>query len=790
MTVPAGTAPPGSRRKGSRALGWSRWPLSSPHRRCCGCRCARSLLVLLRLLTSRSHLESRPGLGFDLAAPPGFCLPPPPLVLRLSSGRPSDGECGRGRRVRFPRRGNRWSKASRAYLVQWAGKVGGKEARFPFERPSDPIASQGCLAWRDGQKEERDPLYGEDGQVVPTQPSRTVAFLGMLSLKDGDVGNGRKPERGSFLRGRRFKERGKSMSKALKRFEMVIEGYYEAPPLLLSTACSGRPATAGSRATRTEAGAGPGTVIASAAPSPPRPSRHHQASRARPNSSAASSSPPPERRRSSRQGGGTRGVAGGEGKRRSGKEPEDRPDGRRDYGAEGVQPAVTATVMNSSGQNQSEINSDKATTKSRNAESENHCIYANERRERNQIYTLLSISNSVNEQVERPWECANGTGWEEAVKSWSKTAPFAYLQLQKKVRKSKTSESVNRCLYCLDLMPSVEPEPKNIVKVKSDFKLNPTAALGSPPEKQQTLLYSNSVTTTTTATTTSATDEPKKETDFSKLHSIQISQGEKKRMDLREAQASLSEKKLFFLKENLLFPAEKKPVPIKEYNILPLGKAQSLETVKTKEIRSHEPLLWNQSGNEITAKSSLVLPPLKDAALKHSLDNSPKTSKAVNSQAGAKTSHVLAETVSCPQFLKPKHLTGEPRIDAVYDVVKEQIKRHEVAPTFVPRLSKTSLLSRHLDRGCWHGGFLPERKSLTLSGSVQRRRHGHLQSSHSLQAKGTHSGKASEIRSRSYNASKQEGSQAKSLDLPLLSGLFPSLTVSRIALTALPSRLT
>ncbi|XP_032087132.1 uncharacterized protein C16orf46 homolog isoform X1 [Thamnophis elegans] len=448
--------------------------------------------------------------------------------------------------------------------------------------------------------------------------------------------------------------------------------------------------------------------------------------------------------------------------------------------------------MNSSGQNQSEINSDKAATKPRNAETEIRCVYPNERRERNQIYTLLSISNSVNEQEERPFEYANGTGWEDAIQSWSKTAPFAYLQLQKRTRKSKTSESVNRCLYCLDLTQGVELEPKHIAQVKSDFKLNPSAAMGSPPEKQQTLLYSNSVMTTTAAaaTTTSATDEPKRETDYSNLHSIQMSQGEKKRMVLREAQATLSEKKLFLLKEHLLFPAEKKPVPIKEYNILSPGKPQSLEMAKAKELRSHEPLLWNQSGTEITAKSSLVLPPLKDPTLKHSLDNSPKKSKAVHSQASEKTFHALAETVSCPQFLKPKELKGEPRIDAVYDAVKEQIKMHQIASAFVPQLSKTSLLSRRLDRGYWPCGFLPARKSLTLSSSVQLRRHGHLHCSHSLHTKGSHASKANEIRSRSYNGSKQEGSQARSLDIPLLSGLFPSLTVSRIGLTALPPRLT
>lgn len=78
---------------------------------------------------------------------------------------------------------------------------------------------------------------------------------------------------------------------------------------------------------------------------------------------------------------------------------------------------MTARVMNSPGPNRShdDDNSDKAATKLRNVETETRCVYPNEKRERNQIYTLLSISNSVNEQEERPWECVNGTGWEEAV---------------------------------------------------------------------------------------------------------------------------------------------------------------------------------------------------------------------------------------------------------------------------------------------------------------------------------------------------------------------------------------
>ncbi|KAM6430436.1 uncharacterized protein PHA67_002438 [Liasis olivaceus] len=258
------------------------------------------------------------------------------------------------------------------------------------------------------------------------------------------------------------------------------------------------------------------------------------------------------------------------------------------------------------------------------------------------------------------------------------------------------------------------------------------------------------------------------------MHSIQLSQGEKKKIIFKEAQASLSEKKLFIMKENPLFPVEKKTVPIKECNILPPGKHQSLETVKGKEMRSHESLLCNQAGPEITAKSSLVLPPLKDTALKNSLDNSPKKSKIVNSQANEKTFHAFAETVSCPQFFKHKEPKCEPRIDAMCEAVKEQIKMHEIA-SFVPRLSKTSFISRNLDRGYWHCGFLPDRKSVTLTNSVALRRHNHLHGTRLLHAKGTHAGKANEIRSRSYSGS-QQGNQAKSQEIPLLSGLFPSLT--------------
>ncbi|XP_044289837.1 uncharacterized protein C16orf46 homolog [Varanus komodoensis] len=172
--------------------------------------------------------------------------------------------------------------------------------------------------------------------------------------------------------------------------------------------------------------------------------------------------------------------------------------------AEDVQLADLATVMTSSGQNQSEIHSERAATNTRSVDIESYCTYPNERRERNQIYTLLSISSSVNEREERPLECVSGTGWEEAVQSWSKAAPFAYLQLQKRARKTRTSESVGGCLYCLDLMQVVdkglEQDPKTIDQLKSDCKFSTNVITDSVPEKQE--LYSN-----TNINTSSATDD-------------------------------------------------------------------------------------------------------------------------------------------------------------------------------------------------------------------------------------------------------------------------------------------
>uniref|UniRef100_A0A8D0BYZ1 Uncharacterized protein n=1 Tax=Salvator merianae TaxID=96440 RepID=A0A8D0BYZ1_SALMN len=440
--------------------------------------------------------------------------------------------------------------------------------------------------------------------------------------------------------------------------------------------------------------------------------------------------------------------------------------------------------MTSSGQKQSEIYPERAT---RHVETELRCTYPSERRERNQVYTLLNISNSANEAEEKSSEGINGTGWEEAVQGWNKTAPFSYLQLQKRARKPKTSESVNGCLYCLDLLQvldkGLEQDPKNLNQLKPEFGLNACSATDDNPEKQQTLLFSN-----TAIENPSATEDAKKESCSGKAYFLQPSPGEKKKMTLKEAQASLSEKKFFLMKESPLFQ-EKKTVPIKEYNILAPEKPKPLDTLKCKDAKSYESSMGIQTGSETTSvKPSLILPPLNETALKNGLDSSAKKSKTVISQASA-----VSDTIPCLQLFKTKDEKYDKRIDTEYSAVKEQAKMNAIA-SFVPMLSKTSLISKNLDRCYWHCAVAPDRKITAMSNSIALRRHNHLKSMHCLHAKGMQINRGYEMqdpyaRSRSHTGPKR-GTQSKPEEIPLLSGLFPSLTVSRIAIAAMPSRLT
>ncbi|XP_008112143.1 uncharacterized protein C16orf46 homolog isoform X5 [Anolis carolinensis] len=288
--------------------------------------------------------------------------------------------------------------------------------------------------------------------------------------------------------------------------------------------------------------------------------------------------------------------------------------------------------MTSSEQKQNKIDSERSAANTRNAEIELCCTYPSERRERNQIYILLNISNSVNEQEEKSFDYVNGTGWEDAVQGWIKTAPFAQLQLQKRARKARTSESVSGCLYCSDLMQVIDKgldqDSKITDQLKSDFRSSKCAATDNIPQKQQTLLSAS-----TSITPPSAVDDIKKESYYGKIHSIQTPQEEKARMILKDVPPSLNERKFFLMKESSVLQVEKKAVPIKEFNILSPGKFKSIEAQKYKDIKNSDPLACNQVGSEAPAmKPSLVLPPLKDAALKNnSLDPSPKKMTARSS---------------------------------------------------------------------------------------------------------------------------------------------------------------
>ncbi|XP_077166645.1 uncharacterized protein C16orf46 homolog [Paroedura picta] len=423
--------------------------------------------------------------------------------------------------------------------------------------------------------------------------------------------------------------------------------------------------------------------------------------------------------------------------------------------------------MTSSGQNQSEIISEKAAANVKTVERDWHCTYPNERRERNQIYTLLSISNSTNEQEEKSLEYVNGTGWEEAVQGWSKTAPFAHLQLQKRARKTRTSESVGGCLYCLDLMQVIDKG------LEQDPKLSASVTTDSIPEKQ-TLLYSYA-----TLSSYPAVDDSKKDNCNGKLYSTPTCQGEKKKLSLKDAQTFLNEKKNFLMKESQLFQAEKKTVPIREYSILALGKQKSIDILKCKETKSHEPITGSLGDPEATpVKSSMVLPPLKDTALKNSLDPSPKKSKPVIFQANEKTSRAVSETISCTQVFKTKESNHE-KVDLSGDALKERVKIYERA-NFPPKFPKTSCVSGTTDQCYWRCALLPDRKITPISNSIALRRKSHLSRMHFLHTKGARDSKADEnwdpcTRSRSHTGPRQ-GNESKTQEVPLLSGLFPSLT--------------
>uniref|UniRef100_A0A8C3RT93 Uncharacterized protein n=1 Tax=Chelydra serpentina TaxID=8475 RepID=A0A8C3RT93_CHESE len=298
------------------------------------------------------------------------------------------------------------------------------------------------------------------------------------------------------------------------------------------------------------------------------------------------------------------------------------------------------------------------------------------------------------------------------VQGWGKAAPFACLQLQKQAKKSRANETVNSCLFCLDM---------------STCAINDT-----------------------------------RESCNGKLCSIQTFQG------------------------------EKKSLPVKEYSIW------HPEALKSKAVKTPEPTMPAPDSSESSnLKSLLVLPPVKDATPKDSADPSFKKSKAAISQANQKTLNATsAETASGSKGTKTIEQKGEKETDCIiHDTVKEK-QIHEPL-SFVPRLSKASFLQGGPEQLHWPCALWPDRKIITTSSSVSLRKNSHLANMQFLHTKGIQNTKHDEIRgpftnsikNRSLSEAKQ-GNESKIQAVQLLPGLFPSITVSHVAITAMSSRLT
>uniref|UniRef100_A0A674J1N7 Uncharacterized protein n=1 Tax=Terrapene triunguis TaxID=2587831 RepID=A0A674J1N7_9SAUR len=396
--------------------------------------------------------------------------------------------------------------------------------------------------------------------------------------------------------------------------------------------------------------------------------------------------------------------------------------------------------MNSSKKN--ELDLEKSITNKKTEEAKWQCIYPNERRERNHVYTLLDISENVFEQDERSLEYVIRTGWEEAVQGWGKVAPFACLQLQKQAKKSRANETIDSCLFCLDMRQnndkSVSQETKTTRdQSKSDCKLSTCVPVHSSESSN-----------------CSTTDGTKRE-------------------------------------------SEKKSLPVKEYSIWQPEKMKNPEALKNKAVKTPEPTMPAPDSSESSnLKSLLILPPVKDATTKDSTDPSFKKSIAAISQANQKMLNATsAETASGSKGTQTIEQKGEKETDCIiHDTVKEK-QIHEPL-SFVPRLPK-AFLQRGPEQLHWPCALWPDRKITTTSNSVSLRKNSHLANMQFLHTKGIQYTKHDEIRgpftnsikNRSLSEAKQ-GNESKTQAVQLLPGLFPSLTVSHVAITAMSSRLT
>uniref|UniRef100_A0A452HHP3 Uncharacterized protein n=1 Tax=Gopherus agassizii TaxID=38772 RepID=A0A452HHP3_9SAUR len=395
--------------------------------------------------------------------------------------------------------------------------------------------------------------------------------------------------------------------------------------------------------------------------------------------------------------------------------------------------------MNSS--KKSELDLEKSITNKKAEESKWQCIYPNERRERNRVYTLLDISENVFEQDERSLEYVIRTGWEEAVQGWGKAAPFACLQLQKQAKKSRANETINSCLFCLDMRQNNDKSASQETKItrdqsKSDCKLSTFPVHSSE------------------SSNCSTTDGTKRE-------------------------------------------SEKKSLPVKEYSIWQPEKMKNPEALKNKAVKTPEPTMPAPDSSESSnLKSWLVLPPVKDATPKDSADLSFKKSIAAISQANQKTLNATSdETASGSKGTKTiEQKVGKETDRIIHDTVKEK-QIHEPS-SFISRLPK-AFLQGGPEQLRWPCALWPNRKITTTSNFVSLRKNSHLANMQFLHTKGIQCTKHDEIRGSFTNSIKnrslseaKQGNESKTQAVQLLPGLFPSLTVSHVAITTMSSRLT
>nr|XP_006122734.2 uncharacterized protein C16orf46 homolog isoform X1 [Pelodiscus sinensis] len=406
-----------------------------------------------------------------------------------------------------------------------------------------------------------------------------------------------------------------------------------------------------------------------------------------------------------------------------------------------IQGLGTGTMINSS--KKKELDLEKSSEKA--GESTWQCIYPNERREKNQVYALLNISKNIFEQEERSLEYVIRTGWEEAVQGWGKAAPFACLQLQKQAKKSRTNETVNSCLFCLDMRQnndrSVSQETKSTRdQSKSDCKLS--------TEKKEVPVHSSESSSCTT------TVDSKREGCNGKLRSTETFQG------------------------------EKKSLPVKEYSAWHPEKVKTPETLKCKVVKTPEPTMPAPGIFEDSEQNSLlVLPPVKDATPKDSADSSLKKSKTVMSQSNQKMLNATSvETASGSKGTRTIDQKDEKENNCIiHDTVKE--KKICEPLSFIPMFPK-AFLQGGTEQLHWPCALWSDRKITTTSNSVSLRKNSHLANMQFLNAKGLQYTNHDKIRSpftnniknRSLSEAKQ-GNESKPQAVQLLPGLFPSLTV-------------